>query len=63
MYCDVPSHPPMEMANKKLCDEVRDLRLQVRELKEWIWNQGHIRVASHRAEDCARCKLEEKRGR
>ena len=32
------------------------------ELKGWIWDQGHIRVASHRVEDCARCKLEAKEG-
>lgn len=36
--------------------------LQISEMEEWIWNQGHIRAASHRAVDCARCKLEEKKG-
>lgn len=35
----------------------------INEIKDWIWDQGHIRAASHRAEDCARCKLEEKEGR
>jgi len=48
---------------EELYDELEKKNLEVDELKDWIWNQGHIRVAAHRAEDCARCKLEEKEGR
>lgn len=43
--------------------ELSKLHLQVSELKEWIWDQGHMRAAAHRFEDCARCKLEEKEGK
>jgi hypothetical protein len=44
-------------------EELERVLLQVDELKDWIWDQGHIRAAAHRAEDCARCKLEAKEGR